>query len=114
VRQLNEPGIVLRSTTPNLRLVWINIAGVPPILFFFCWFKKPFASIFFIFQLRFFKYFKVCLFFDICFSISDLIHKQLKNESKAETVNSLLENEAISIESLNVPLSLYLKYIEID
>jgi hypothetical protein len=36
----------------------------------------------------------------------------LKNESKAETVNSLLENEAISIESLNVPLSLYVIDIE--
>jgi hypothetical protein len=46
------------------------------------------------------------------FSISDPIHKLLKNESKAETVNSLLENEAISIECLNVPLSLYLIDIE--
>lgn len=47
-----------------------------------------------------------------CFSISDLIHKLSKNESKAETVNSLLENEAISIESLNVPFSIYLIDIE--
>ena len=47
-----------------------------------------------------------------CFSISDLIHKLSKNESKAETFNSLLENEAISSESLKVPFSVYLIDIE--
>jgi hypothetical protein len=48
-----------------------------------------------------------------CFSISDLIHKLSKNESKAESFNnSLLENEAIPIESLKAPFPRYLIDIE--